>query len=173
MWGGGSPVAASGEGCLRESNAGERPLIRRFAPPSPQGRWQKNAHTFFASTAIRTASPASTVPISQRWTSSQLGRLAEEQRDRAGRQRDHRIDADADRDLDRAEHQRLRQHAAGGGIDELRQQRQIEHRDLRIEQVGDQAHREQFARAVDRQARVTWNGERPPGFTACQASHSR
>ena len=42
-------------------------------PTSPRKRGEvKKTHTFRASTAIRSASPASTVPISQRCTSIQL-----------------------------------------------------------------------------------------------------
>lgn len=43
---------------------------------SPPGEGEEGRHTFRASTAIRTASLASTVPISRRCTSIQLGRLA-------------------------------------------------------------------------------------------------
>ena len=108
------------------------------------------AHQRRASSAIRTASPASTVPISQRCTRSQIGRAAEKGRDRAGGERDHRVHGDAHRDLREAERDRLRENVAAR-VDELRQQRQIKHRDFRIEQVGHEAHREQFLRAVDRQ----------------------
>ena len=96
-------------------------------------------------------SPASTVPISQRCTSSQLGRVPRNTAIEPAASAIIALTLTLIDDLDRAQHQRLRQHAALRGIDELRQQRQIQHRDLRIQQIGDEAHREQFARAVDRQ----------------------
>ena len=76
------------------------------------------------------------------------GAARQEARNRPGQHGNYRIDGHADGDLHRSQRHRLRQHAAVPGCDELRQQRQIHDGDLRVGQVGDQAHEKQLARPV-------------------------
>ena len=59
--------------------------------------------------AIRSANPASIVPISQRCTSNHFGRVARNDEMPPAVDGDHRIHADADRDLERAQHHQLQE----------------------------------------------------------------
>ena len=84
-----------------------------------------------ASVAILTARPARTVAISQRWTTAQVGRRARKRAIEPAASAIVALHAEADGDLGEAERERLAEHVAELRVDELRQQRQIEHRDLR------------------------------------------
>ena len=82
----------------------------------------------FVSSAIFTASPASTVPISQRCTNSQIGRVPRNSAIEPAASAISALTLTLMAIWVESEHQRLRQHAALSRIDELRQQRQIQHR---------------------------------------------
>jgi hypothetical protein len=94
------------------------------------------------SKASRTAMPASTTPSTQRCTATTAG-VGKPAGDRAGGEDEDEVARGADHYLQQPEHQALGQHAAASGIDELRKQCQIEHRQLRIQQAGDEAHAEE------------------------------
>src|SRR5712664_1802555 len=101
---------------------------------SPHGR--------FASNAIFMARPASTVPISQRCTNNHVGRVP----------RNNAIDpaVSAINALTptliaiwiNPSASDCVSTAALNRVNELRQQRQIQHRDLGVQQIGDKTHRE-------------------------------
>lgn len=75
----------------------------------------------------------------------------QELREAARADRDHPIGRRERGDQQRAEKQRLAEHAALPVVDELRQQRHEQHRELRVQHAGRRAHREQPQRLLVRQ----------------------
>jgi len=83
----------------------------------------------------------------------------------------------ADGDLDVAQREPLRGSAARGRVDELRDEREIHHRGLGVQQVGDQAHTEELpCRVIPQRARLEESGSagaqglpREP----CEIEHAR
>ena len=103
------------------------------------------------SAAMRRARPARHAAHQPTLHERPRGARLQEHGDRAGHRRNGRVDADADRDLGGSERERLCQNAAGVRVDELGKQRQIQHCDFRVQQIGKQPHSEQFSRPIDRQ----------------------
>ena len=84
----------------------------------------------------------------QRCTCSQVGRVANQAEMPPAASTISRLTLKLIADLGGAQHHALRQHVAALRVDELRQQRDVEDRDLRVQECGQEAHGEQLAGPV-------------------------
>src|SRR5207244_4850764 len=84
--------------------------------------------------------------------------LRKPRRDLRGGEHEAEIAHDTDRDLQEPEDETLDEHAAARRVDELRQQRQVEQRDLGIQDAGEKADAKKPARRILRQYE---SGKRP------------